>query len=246
MYRYSSNGSSTTRALKGRWVRFWMRFAGLSTTGRIATRLVTWFAPPHKASVYLAYLNPRGYIAPTVILHHPELRLGKNILIGDRVIIYQAKNGGPVEIGDRASILRDTALETGYGGYISIGAGTWINPRCQLNAYVAPIEIGEGVDIAPNCAFYSYDHGFAPGKTIREQNLWSKGGITIGDHSWLGVGVTVLSGVRVGKGAVIGAGSIVTSDIPDGAISVGRPARVIKMREHLTNNGNKDATEKNT
>lgn len=234
MYRYSSNSSSITRGLKGRWVRFWMRFAGLSATGRVATRLATWLAPPHKASVYLAYLNPRGYIAPTVILHHPELRSGENILIGDRVIIYQAKNGGPVEIGDRACILRDTALETGYGGHISIGAGTWIHPRCQLNAYVAPIEIGIDVDIAPNCAFYSYDHGFAPGKTIREQALHSKGGIFIGDHSWLGVGVIVLSGVRIGKGAVIGAGSVVASDIPDGAIAVGKPARVIKMRSDLS------------
>lgn len=218
-----------------------MRFAGLNTTGRVATRLATWFALPHKASIYLAYLNPRGYVAPSAVIHHSGLRWGKNILIGDRVIIYQANDGGPVEIGDYACILRDTALETGYGGYITIGATTWIHPRCQLNAYVAPIEIGTGVDVAPNCAFYSYDHGFAPDKTIREQTLQSKGGIIIGDHSWLGVGVTVLSGVRIGKGSVIGAGSVVTSDIPDGAIAVGRPARVIKMRSELAE---KDKREK--
>ena len=215
-------------------MRFWMHFAGLNTIGRIATRLATWFALPHKASTYLAYLNNRGYIAPSAIIHHSDLRSGTNILIGDRVIIYQAKNGGFVEIGDQVCILRDSVLETGYGGYITIGPTTWIQPRCQLNAYMAPIEIGIGVDIAPNCAIYSYDHGFAPDKTIREQPLETKGGIIIGDHSWIGVGVTVLSGVHIGKGAVIGAGSVVTRDIPDGAIAVGRPARVIMMRSDLT------------
>lgn len=233
MYRYSNKKLSITQAIKKRWVCFWMQYAGLNTFGRISTRLATWFALPHKASTYLAYLNPRGYIAPSAIIHHSDLRSGTNILIGDRVIIYQAKNGGPVEIGDQVCILRDTVLETGCGGYISIGATTWIHPRCQLNAYLAPIEIGSGVEIAPNCALYSYDHGFAPDKTIREQPLETKGGIIIGDHTWLGVGVTILSGVHIGKGAVIGAGSIVTHDIPDGAIAVGRPARVIKKRSQL-------------
>lgn len=213
-----------------------MHFAGMNGAGRIATRLATMFALPHKAGVYLAYLNPRGYIAPTVVFHHSELRSGENIFIGDRVIIYQARDGGPVEIGDRACVLRDTALETGYGGYIIIGPDTWIHPRCQVNAYVEPIEIGKEVDIAPNCAFYSYDHGFTPDRTIRQQPLRSKGGIFIGDHSWLGVGVTVLNNVRIGKGAVIGAGSVVTRDIPEGAIAVGNPARVVRMRGDLSDN----------
>ena len=51
------------------------------------------------------------------------------------------------------------------------------------------------------------------------------------DYAWLGVGVIVLSGVRIGKGAVVGAGSVVTRDIPDGGVAVGVPARVIKMRD---------------
>jgi acetyltransferase-like isoleucine patch superfamily enzyme len=84
--------------------------------------------------------------------------------------------------------------------------------------------------IAPNCAFYPYDHGILPGKPIREQPLETKGDIIVGDEAWLAFGVIVLSGVKIGSGAVIGAGSVVTSDIPDGAIAVGAPARVVKMR----------------
>jgi len=239
MYKYSRNDSRIIRAFKTRWVRFWMRYAGLTGFGRFATCLATWFALPHKASKYLAYLNPRGYVAPTASIHHSDLRLGANILIGDRVVIYQAEKGGPVEMGDQVHILRDTIIETGFGGYLIIGAGTTVNPRCQLNAYVAPIHIGRGVQLAPNCALYSYDHSFAPGESIREQPLQTRGGITIDDDAWLGVGVIVLSGVHIGKGSVIGAGSVVTHDIPDEAIAVGSPARVIKMRNALVQNQKK-------
>ena len=233
MYRYSTKESRIIRALKVRWVRFWMRYAGLSRFGRFATTLATWFALPHKASKYLTYMNPVGYIAPTASIHHSDLRLGANVLIGDRVVIYQAENGGPVEMGDQVHILRDTIIETGFGGCLSIGSGSTVNPRCQINAYVAPIQIGRGAQLAPNCALYSYDHGVASGELIRTQPLQSKGGITIGDDAWLGVGVIVLSGVHIGKGAVVGAGSVVTQDIPDEAIAVGNPARVIKMRSEL-------------
>jgi acetyltransferase-like isoleucine patch superfamily enzyme len=207
-----------------------MRHAGLDRVGRFATRLATWFAPPHKASYKLAGMNPLGYIAPTVTIHHSDLRLGKNVLIGDRVILYQAEQGGPIQLGDRVAVLRDTAIETGFGGSVSVGTSTWIHPRGQVNAYLGSIHIGQGVDIAPNCAFYAYDHGFLADKTIREQPLETKGDIIIEDHAWIGIGVIVLSGVRIGRGAVIGAGSVVTKNIPKNAIAFGVPAHVVKMR----------------
>jgi acetyltransferase-like isoleucine patch superfamily enzyme len=221
------------RSITDVWIRFWMRYAGLSGFGRIATRLAIWFARPHKARTYLARLNPHGYVAPSAIIDHSDLRFGTNIFIDDRVLIFQGKNGGAVELGDRVSILRDTILETGHGGYLTIGTNTWIHPRCQLNAYKAPIRIGCDVQIAPNCAFYPYNHGLAPDKLIKEQPLQTKGGIIIEDNVWLGFGVIVLSGVRIGKGAVIGAGAVVTGDVPAGAIAVGMPARVVRMRRDL-------------
>ncbi len=144
------------------WTRFWMRFAGLNTFGRVATRFATWYAPPHKARYILAGMNPKGFIEPDAVIYHSDLRLGKNVFIGNRVIIYQAKDGGPVELGDRVYIYRDAILETGQGGYLTIGDHASIHPRCQLNAYLAPIQIGSGVMIAPNCALYSYNHGVAP------------------------------------------------------------------------------------
>ena len=216
--------------IKNLWTRFWMRFAGLSRPGRIATRLATWFVPPYKSRCSLARLNQKGYIAPDASIHHGSLQLGANIFIGDRVVIYQSRDGGPVELADEVHLYSDIIIETGEGGGVKIGAGTHIQPRCQLSAYKESIEIGCRVEVAPNCAFYPYNHSFAAGAPIRNQSLRSKGRIVIGDDVWLGTGVVVLDGVRIGNGAVIGAGAVVTRDVPKNAVAMGVPAQVVSMR----------------
>ena len=221
-------------ALEHKWIRFWMRFAGQSPLGRLATRLAVIPAHPHKSRVYLASMNPQGFISPRAIIHHRQLHLGKNIFMDDRVVIFQRETGGSIHLSDQVYLYRDTILETGEGGSIEIGKEASIHPRCQINAYHSAIKIGKGVMLAPNCALYSYDHGIAPDKPIREQSLESKGPIIIGEEAWLSFGVIVLSGVRICDGAVIAAGSVVTHDIPNSAIAAGNPARIIKMRSELT------------
>lgn len=215
------------------WMRFWMLFAGLGYGGRAATWLATWFTPPYKGRMRLAHYNSKGYIAPNAKIHHPHLKLGANVFIGDRVTIYQVSDSGIVEIGDRVRVHQDTLIETGHGGSLKIAADTHIQPRCQLSAYKGEIQIGSNVQIAPNCAFYPYDHGMIPGELMGQQPLQTKGGIAIEDDVWLGFGVIVLDGVKIGKGAVVGAGAVVTQDIPAGAIAVGVPARVVKLRSSL-------------
>jgi len=223
---------------KNYWTRFWMHFAGLSPFGRFATRLATWFTPPYKALSYLAQLNSQGYISPKAAIYHDEFYHENNIFIGDRVVIYKAKGGGTVKIGKGTHIHCDTIIETGEGGSLTIGSDTSIQPRCQFSAYKGSIMIGCGVQIAPNCAFYPYNHRFAPDGLIKKQSLQTKGGILIEDDAWLGFGVIVLDGVRIGKGAVVGAGAVVTHDIPDNAIAVGVPAKVVKMRSDIILNNN--------
>ena len=207
-----------------------MRSAGLSRFGRVATRLAAWFVPPYKARCFLAKLNPQGYVSPLADIHHTALQRSRNVFIGDRVVIYQTKTGGAVKLDEGVRLYSDIIIETGAGGCVSIGAETHIQPRCQLSAYKGSIEIGRRVEIAPNCTFYPYNHGVVLGEPVRTQPLETKGNIVIGDDAWLGVGVTVLDGVRIGKGAVIGAGSVINQDIPDNAIAVGVPARVVRMR----------------
>jgi acetyltransferase-like isoleucine patch superfamily enzyme len=226
--------------LRRAWSRFWMRYSGLGRRGRMATRLASWGAPPYKARTYLARYGPTGYVDPKATVHHPGLRLARGVFLGEGVLVFQSRDGGNVELESGVHLYGQTIIETGEGGHITIGQDSHIQPRCQFSAYRGSIRIGARVEIAPNCAFYPYDHGYLPDRPIREQPLQTKGGIVIGDDAWLGFGVVVLDGVRIGAGAVIGAGSVVTRDVPDAAIAVGAPARVVGMR----NSPGKSTSEK--
>ncbi len=135
-----------------------------------------------------------------------------------------------MDLGDRVRLQEETHVLTGEGGSFCVGADTRIHRGCQIEAYKAPIQIGCRVEIAARCAFFSFDHGMDPELPIAQQPLTTRGPIIIEDEAWLGYGVIVLSGVRIGKGAVIGAGSVVTKDVPAGAVAVGAPAHVVRMR----------------
>jgi acetyltransferase-like isoleucine patch superfamily enzyme len=213
------------------WAKLWMYNAGLSHVGRLSSWIASLFSPPYKSRRYLARLTSNSYVSPKASIFHNGLQLESNAFIGDRVIIYEAKDGGVVRIGRGVHIHQDCIIETGQGGALSIGEDTHIQPRCQFSAYKGLIEIGRSVQIAPNCAFYPYDHGFSSEEPIKNQALKTQGGISIGDDAWLGVGVIVLDGSRIGNGAVIGAGSVVKTAIPEMAIAVGAPARVIRFRD---------------
>lgn len=219
--------------LSRRWIRFWMRFSGTGSLGKFASRLAAWLAPPHMGQVSLAYVTPRGYIDAAATVYHSDLRLGSNVFVGSGTLIIETAEGGPVTLGDKVAVHRNVILETGRQGYIQVASGSSIHPGSQLKAYVEPILIGEGVMIAANAALYSYDHGLLPEQPIRRQPLVSKGPITIHDEAWIGTGAIILSGVTIGEGAVVAAGAVVTKDIPAGAIVVGNPARVIKLRDEL-------------
>jgi acetyltransferase-like isoleucine patch superfamily enzyme len=217
------------RLLQRLWLHFWLRVARMRYCRRIATRLAMWCGPVYFNRHYLADLDPRGFIAPSATLRG-FVQLGSNVFIDDGVLIFRDTNGGPVVLGDRVRLQDHVCVQTGEGGSVTIGAETHVQRGCQIEAYLAPIHIGARVSVASRCAFYSFDHGSVHGTPIASQPLQTKGAITIGDDAWLGHGVIVLSGVRIGKGAVVGAGSVVTRDVPDGAIAVGVPARVSKMR----------------
>jgi acetyltransferase-like isoleucine patch superfamily enzyme len=220
----------TTRRMIRLWARFWMLWASRSPSGRLAMRLAAWGAPPHRAKNYLARLSPAGFISPTATVHHPALRLGAHVFIGDRTIVYDGGGSGNIELGDKVHLYADACLETSQGGTVTIGAETTVHMRCQLMAHKGSIRIGRGVALAAGCALYPYDHGVERSMRIRDQPISSKGDIVIHDEAWLGTGVIVLAGVTIGEGAVVGAGSVVTRDIPDFAIAVGTPARIVKFR----------------
>ncbi len=222
-----------SKRLERYWRRGWMRIAEWPLLGSLATRFARAGLPPHTGRVSLSTLYPHGYLSPNARIFHGELVRGRQCFIGDGVLIYQDPKGGEVRFGDGVHVHENSTLQTGQGGSITIGSNTHIQPRCQFSAYAGRISIGERVEIAPGCAFYPYNHGMASGSPIQQQPIFSHGGIFIDDEAWLGYGVIVLDGARIGRGAVVAAGSLVSGEIPDEAIAAGVPARIIGSRRDV-------------
>lgn len=179
------------------------------------------------------YIGDRSYVSPGAQIHCPNLKMGPRCFIDDYVTIYAHPGArGGVYLGEDVHIYRWSIVELGAGeGSLHIGSHTYIQSGCVLNAFVGSITIGTNCMIAHRCAFMPYQHGFADThRPMREQPLTSRGDIVIQDDVWLGLNVSVMDGVTIGRGAIVGAGAVVTDDIPSYAIAGGVPARVIRFR----------------
>lgn len=148
--------------------------------------------------------------------------------------------GQGVYIAARAEVHTDRLLMgaqswiAGYAivrGDIELGENVSINPYACLSGKVT---IGNGVRIASHVSIVGFNHGFDDIETpIYRQPLTSLG-IEIGDDVWIGANAVVLDGVKIGRGAVIAAGAVVTKNIPAMAIAGGVPARVLRYRGEKT------------
>ncbi|HVJ89417.1 MAG TPA: sugar O-acetyltransferase [Labilithrix sp.] len=112
-----------------------------------------------------------------------------------------------------------------YGSQIYIGARTFVNFNL-VALDVVKIIIGEDVQIGPNVQLLTPTHPTAP--EPRRAKIEAAEPITIGDNVWLGGGVIVCPGVRIGENTVVGAGAVVTRDLPPNVVAIGNPARVIR------------------
>ena len=112
-----------------------------------------------------------------------------------------------------------------YGYNIEIGENFYSNHNLTI-LDCSNVIFGNNVFIGPNCSFYTAEHPID--FETRNKGLEYAKPIKIGNNVWLGGSVTILSGVIVGNNVVIGAGSVVTKDIPDNCIVAGVPAKVIK------------------
>jgi len=116
-------------------------------------------------------------------------------------------------------------LYVDYGVHLHIGSRTFVNFGL-VALDVAPIHIGDDVLLGPNVQLLTPVHPVEPG--ARSAKLESAKPIRIGNNVWLGGGVIVCPGVTIGDNTVVGAGSVVTKDLPANVVAVGNPARVVK------------------
>lgn len=127
------------------------------------------------------------------------------------------------EFGPEAHVRAPVHVD--YGWQVSIGPRTFINWGLMA-ADVAPIRIGEDCQIGPGVQLLTPTHPVEPGP--RRDKVEGSAPIALEDNVWLGGGVIVTPGVTIGENTVVGAGAVVTKDLPPNVVAVGNPARVIR------------------
>jgi acetyltransferase-like isoleucine patch superfamily enzyme len=153
--------------------------------------------------------------------------IGNGVFI-PRTIEVRGIDDGRIIVGDNVTIDTGARLHAANSGTLRVGDRVGIGPYNIFNAF-DDLSIGDDTMFGPfiniNCA----DHGMELGRPMREQ-YGTYGPVTIGRDCWLGAMVVVTRGVTIGDGAVIGAGSVVTQDIPPNTIAAGVPCCTIKER----------------
>lgn len=165
-----------------------------------------------------------------VVLRHPgKIRLGNHVTVDDLVVLDAkgTRNRG-ISVGDGVFLGRGTILSCKDG---DITLGDYVN----LGFY-SEIFSGSSVSVGRDGLFAAHSYLIggghtwdADGRPVVDQERPSRG-ITLEENVWLGAGAKVLDGVHIGRDVVVGANAVVTEDIPDGAVAVGIPARVLKQR----------------
>lgn len=130
------------------------------------------------------------------------------------------------QVGENVHFEKSMSID--YGINTKLGSHVFINFNFVL-LDCAPVSIGDHVFIGPNVQIYTAHHPLDAAS--RDLHIGFAEPITIGNHVWIGGGCVILPGVTIGDGAVIGAGSVVTKDIPARMIAVGNPCRPIKPAE---------------
>lgn len=166
--------------------------------------------------------------------HDPEL-------IGERQrckeVCHAYNSLSPLKLDERKAVLRSLLGKTGkeflieqpfycdYGYNVEIGENFYANMNCVI-LDEAKVTFGDNVFVAPNCGFYTAGHPLDV--ESRNKGLEYARPIRVGNNVWIGAQVCVLPGVEIGDNCVIGAGSVVTKNIPDNSLAVGNPCRVIR------------------
>jgi acetyltransferase-like isoleucine patch superfamily enzyme len=150
----------------------------------------------------------------------PDVKLGKNVTIYDFVNLYGC------EIGDNTKI----------GTFVEIQKGAKIGKKCKISSHTFICEgvtIEDNVFVGHNVAFINdlYPRSTTASNEMKTDGDWDCIRTRVKKGASIGTSVTLMPGITIGKNAIIGAGSVVTKDVPPNTIVVGNPARILKKIE---------------
>jgi acetyltransferase-like isoleucine patch superfamily enzyme len=188
--------------------RFWLR-NGMVTPkyGLLVARLV-----------WRRFLTPAGR----------RMSLDGMLFLGGGVEL-QIGRQGRAHFGRWVWIGHDTKIRC-HEGEVSIGDKTVLGQECTISAY-QHVSIGEQCILADRVMLIDFDHNVAEvERPIRVQGIYKRD-VRVGNNVWIGHAAQIMRGVTVGDNAIVGAGAVVTKDVPANAVVGGVPARVLRMRE---------------
>ncbi|GJL48841.1 MAG: hypothetical protein NPIRA01_00680 [Nitrospirales bacterium] len=184
-----------------------------------------------RSKVYRWILGDVGsntVLGRSVILRHPhKIRIGKNVTIDDNCVLdAKGQSNKGIQIGDNVYIGRNSIVYC-KDGNIDIQSKANIGSNCEIFSG-DHVFVGNGSMIAAYCYIMSGNsYDYESQVAFSDQKVYSKGSTTIGQNCWLGAKVVVLDGVSIGDSAVVGAGAVVTNNLPSRTISMGLPAKSV-------------------
>ena len=163
-----------------------------------------------------------------VMIHSMGGKVGKNVKFygGIRIV---GNSPDAIKIGDNVRVLRGVTISTTPNGQICIGNNCHIGESTIIFSDIG-VTIGDNVIIGPQNIIVDFDHLYENVNTPINQQGINRKTVVIEEDVWISSHCVITRGVRIGKGAVIGAGSVVTKSIPAYSVAGGIPGRIIKKR----------------
>lgn len=154
-------------------------------------------------------------------------RCGKGTIMNKKPLIAGYLN--KINVGDNCTFHEGVRIVVNKEGSLKIGNRTLISSNVNINSGVGNIKIGSNTMIAANTYIINSDHDVFDALSVRDSGHITKD-IKIGNNVWIGANCTILKGVNIGEGAIIGAGSIITKDVKPYSINYGSPCDFKRYR----------------
>jgi acetyltransferase-like isoleucine patch superfamily enzyme len=169
-----------------------------------------------------------------VVLRCPgRISLGQRVMIDDYAVLDAKGENSSLELGDQILLGRSTILSCN-DSILTIGNFVSFGPFCFL-ASRSVLRIGSNVAIGAGTYFLGGGHAHDdPDTAVIHQARLSKG-IIVEDNAWIGIDAKILDGVTIGRNSIVGAGAVVSKDVPPWTVVLGNPARVVEKRKQAPN-----------